>query len=157
MDALGPTPPTPPSLPFHLHKAYGTPAPGRSTPTTNPAPTTSPQRTITLRPVGGASPTEPIAIARPADRLDRTDSTTLASAAQAKARTARIASLVAARVETPAVETGFPRPAEAVAVAQPRATGGKAMADSLPFYRHPSEAHRVATEIAIGRSLDAKG
>lgn len=150
MDATGPIPPT---LPFHLHKAYGTPPTTTTTTTTTP-----PQRTITVRPVAATGPVVQTASARPTDRTaDRTDPTVLAAAVEAKARTARIASLVAARVGTPAVDTGFPRPTRAVAVAQPRATEGKAMADSLPFYRHPSDAHRVATEIAIGRSLDAKG
>ncbi len=143
MDAAGPIPPT---LPFHLHKAYGTPT---------PQPT---QRTITVRPVSTTAPAQPAAIAqpntRPADRP--ADSTVLASTVEAKARSARIASLVAAKVDTPAVDTGFPRPT--AAVAQPRASERASdRAGALPFYRHPSDANRVATEIAIGRSLDAKG
>jgi hypothetical protein len=145
MDAAGPIPPT---LPFHLHKAYGTPT---------PQPT---QRTITVRPVSTTAPAQPATIAQPAARptspTPPTDTTTLASAVEAKARSARIASLVAAKVDTPAVDTGFPRPT--AAVAQPRASERASdRAGALPFYRHPSDANRVATEIAIGRSLDAKG
>jgi len=122
MDAI------PPTIPFSVAKAYGVKAPAK---------------TVTVQPVGpGTTPvSKPVAKALIAPQVDAATLTT-------KTLTKKIASLVAAKVDVPAVATPV-KPITAAPVTSP--------ADALAFYRRPTDAVDVATEIAVGRSLDTQG
>ncbi|MEM1184709.1 MAG: hypothetical protein AAGI53_06860 [Planctomycetota bacterium] len=122
----------PPTIPFSVAKAYGVKAPAK---------------TVTVQPVGpGTTPvskpgTNPVAKALIAPQVDAATLTT-------KTLTKKIASLVAAKVDAPAVATPV-KPITAAPVTS--------ATDALAFYRRPTDAVDVATEIAVGRSLDTQG
>ena len=100
--------------------------------------------------------TTPRPAAAPAARLGvhRADSVELASIRPAERATAATDRLVAARFDLPAVEdgpdaAGFPQIGSSAPV-------GRSAGD-MPFYRHPADQNRAATEISLGRSLDVSG
>ena len=115
----GSTPP--PTIPFALAKAYGVKAIAT---------------TIAVKPINPAPPADKAASKAPAaptpDRIELT----------ARKLSAKLAGLVAAKVDKPAFDQVKP-----VVAAD----------DALPFYRRPNQINDVATEIAVGRTLDTTG
>lgn len=124
--------PIPPTLPFHLAKAYGV----------KPA---SPARAaVTVTPI--APGVDRIDTARPA--TSGTDKADLASAKKtATLRERLVAAVVPGGVS---FENGSARPSTPVVRTGPAT-------DRLPFYRHPADKNAAATAIDLGSRIDTSG
>ncbi len=135
MDAI------PPSLPFHLAKAYGVRTP-------------SPTPSITVTPV--APGVERVEGVRPTSRPGAGDAVDLEAAKKA----ASIRSSLVAGTVPGGIEFGD-------GVAQPTGGRGASRADSrsgapqaesvIPFYRHPADKNAAATAIDLGKRIDLEG
>jgi hypothetical protein len=129
MDAI------PPTLPFHLAKAYGV------KPT---APASTPTPTVTVTPVGlGVDRIDSVRTAERAGLVDKADLNAVKKAEAIRSK------LVAATVP------GGVEFRNGVATAS---VGGVARkADAIPFYRHPADKNAAATAIDLGTRLDLEG
>ena len=122
--------PIPPTLPFHLAKAYGVKQAQQARPS------------MTVTPV--APGVDRIDTARPASRP--TDKADLASAKKAATLKERlVAAVVPGGVE---FQNG---------AARPSAPAPSGPADRLPFYRHPADKNAAATAINLGGRIDTSG
>lgn len=129
MDAI------PPTLPFHLAKAYGV------KPT---APASAPTPTVTVTPVGpGVDRIDGVRTTGRAGPVDKAD---LNAVKKAEAiRSKLVAATVPGGVE---FRNG---------VATASAGGVARTADAIPFYRHPADKNAAATAIDLGTRLDLEG
>ena len=129
MDAI------PPTLPFHLAKAYGV------KPT---APASKPTPTVTVTPAGPG--VDRIDGVRATERAELVDKADLAALKKAEAiRTKLVAATVPGGVE---FRNG---------VATASAGGVTRRPDAIPFYRHPADKNAAATAIDLGNRLDLEG
>ena len=123
----------PPTLPFHLAKAYGV-KPSVNTPATTP--------TVKVTPV--APGVDRIDSARGSERVDKLDLAVAKKTATLRQRL--VAAIVPGGVE---FENGIAK-----------AVTGPARADKaapIPFYRHPADKNAAATAINLGSRLDTRG
>tara|TARA_E500000318_G_scaffold105608_1_gene112680 strand:- start:662 stop:1087 length:426 start_codon:yes stop_codon:yes gene_type:complete len=141
MDAI------PPTLPFHLAKAYG----AKSAPAAKP--------TITVTPIApGVDRVDGVRVAdQPAraDRASTTDRVDLAVAKKAEAiKETLVAAVVPGGVEfRNGVALASGSRAERLSASQ---DAGPATA-SIPFYRHPADKNAAATAVDLGSRLDLEG
>jgi len=122
--------PIPPTLPFHLAKAYGLKA----------APATLFSKTTPAAPIGpGIDRVDGVGGIRPADKAD------LAT----PQKTASIKERLIAAIVPGSVSFG-----DGIAT---QAMTAKPATDRLPFYRHPADKNAAATAIDLGSRIDTNG
>lgn len=122
--------PIPPTLPFHLAKAYGLKA----------APATPFSKTTPAAPIGlGVDRAEGVDRVRPADKADLA----------IPRKTASIKERLIAAIVPDGVSFG-----DGIATS---AKTAKPADDPMPFYRHPADKNAAATAINLGSRIDTNG
>ena len=134
--------PIPPTLPFHLAKAYGV-KPGGAAHKATPALTVTPIAPGVDR-VDGVRATD---LTTATDRAVKADRAELGAAKKSKT----IAEKLVAAVVPGGVEFQ-----NGVALARPAEPDRPATAP-IPFYRHPADKNAAATAIGLGNRLDLEG
>ena len=134
MDAI------PPSLPFHLAKAYGVRTP-------------SPTPSITVTPV--APGVERVEGVRPVVRPGAGDAVDLEAAKKAESiRTSLVAGTVPGGIE---FGDGVALPTGGLGASADSRSGAQQTESAIPFYRHPADKNAAATAIDLGKRIDLEG
>lgn len=155
----------PPTLPFHLAKAYGvkaSAAPGAGFPRPAGLTSAAPASGITVRPVGSGVDavvgTRAAEIAKAATSAP--DTAELASATKIASLKERLVAAIvpggvsfAGATARPTATTGLSAPASPPATV----VSETPRADAIPFYRHPADKNAAATAINLGARLDTRG